>query len=47
MAFLLWLALLSPDISRTAGLPQVPTIHHPAEPRTNRRARRRAASLGI
>lgn len=45
MAYLLWLALLSPDITRAAVLPRVPAIHHPAEPRTNRRGRRREAKL--
>jgi hypothetical protein len=45
MAYLLWLALLSPDISRMAILPQGFDIHHPAEPRTNRRGRRRAKAM--
>lgn len=45
MAYLLWLALLAPDTSRAALLPTVPGIHHPAEPRTNRRGRRRGAKL--
>jgi hypothetical protein len=45
MAYLLWLAMLAPDMSRAAVLPIVPAIHHPAEPRTNRRGRRREAKL--
>jgi len=45
MAYLLWLAMLAPDISRAAVLPIVPAIHHPAEPRTNRRDRRRYAKM--
>ena len=45
MAYLLWLAMLAPDMSRAAVLPIVPAIHHPAEPRTNRRGRRSEAKL--
>lgn len=45
MAYLLWLAMLAPDMSLAAVLPTVPAIHHPAEPRNNRRGRRREAKL--
>lgn len=48
MAYLLWLALLAPDVSRLAvlpAIPAIPAIHHPAEPVGNRRARRRARAM--
>ena len=47
MAYLLWLAMLAPDVGRAAVLPTVTAIHHPAEPHNNRRGRRRAEALGL